>query len=268
MPRRCLSSTVQTVKVPLQTLQQPCKSCRRKLAKVNPPHPQQGYANCIVAGLQGIQNLGNTCYMSSVLQSFIHNPIVRNHYLSDAHHTNLCTRANCIHCTINTVFSRMYSPVRADPAQAFGPTDFISTIWKIDATFAGTDQQDSHEFLMFLLNAMHSHHYPTSPTTNGDERRCKCLAHQVFGGESQSQVTCRGCGTVNRKVEMMFDIGLQIRGKPKVVITLNGKNGGSVKGSPTSPSSSAGSSDTGDGNAATQSLQDCLDKFVSPLSQC
>jgi hypothetical protein len=73
---------------------------------------------------------------------------------------------------------------------------------------------------------------------------------------------------VNRKVEMMFDIGLQIRGKPKVVITLNGKNGGSVKGSPTSPSSSAGSSDTGDGNAATQSLQDCLDKFVSPLSQC
>jgi len=101
--------------------------------------------------------------------------------------------------------------------------------------------------------------------TNGDERRCKCLAHQVFGGESQSQVTCRGCGTVNRKVEMMFDIGLQIRGKAKVVITLNGKNGGSVKGSPTSPSSSAGSSDTGDGTAGTQSLQDCLDKYAFPF---
>ena len=62
----------------------------------------------VVAGLRGIQNLGNTCYMSSILQSFIHNPIVRNHYLSDSHNANLCTRTNCIHCTINTVFSDMY----------------------------------------------------------------------------------------------------------------------------------------------------------------
>jgi hypothetical protein len=112
---------------------------------------------------------------------------------------------------------------------------------------------------------MHAHHtHPDSAATNGDEERgCKCLAHQVFGGESQSQVTCRGCGKTNRKVEMMFDIGLQIRGKAKVVITLNGKNnGGSVKGSPTSPSSSAGSSDTSDGTTGSQCLQDCLDKYV------
>jgi hypothetical protein len=118
---------------------------------------------------------------------------------------------------------------------------------------------------------MHAHHtHPDSAATNGDEERgCKCLAHQVFGGESQSQVTCRGCGTTNRKVEMMFDIGLQIRGKAKVVITLNGKNnGGSVKGSPTSPSSSAGSSDTGDGMTGSQSLQDCLDKYVPLFLQC
>ncbi len=220
----------------------------------------------VVAGLRGIQNLGNTCYMSSILQSFIHNPIVRNHYLSDSHNANLCTRTNCIHCTINTVFSNMYTSNRPDPTIAFGPTDFISTTWKIDTTFAGTDQQDSHEFLMFLLNCMHSHHTPTSPSKTMDERNCKCLAHQVFGGESQSQVTCTGCGKVNRKVEMMFDIGLQIRGKSKVVLSLNnGKNGNSVKGSPTSPSSSGASSDVGDFSAA-QSLQECLDKYVCSSS--
>ena len=157
----------------------------------------------------------------------------------------------------------MYTSTRQDPAAAFGPTDFISTVWKIATNFAGTDQQDSHEFLMFLLNCMHSHHQLESPKKLADERGCKCLAHQVFGGESQSQVTCSGCGKVNRKVELMFDIGLQIRGKPKVVISLNGKNG-SVKGSPTSPSSSGGSSDTGDLSAG-QSLQDCLDKYFSPL---
>jgi len=160
----------------------------------------------------------------------------------------------------------MYTSNRPDPTIAFGPTDFISTTWKIDTTFAGTDQQDSHEFLMFLLNCMHSHHTPTSPSKTMDERNCKCLAHQVFGGESQSQVTCTGCGKVNRKVEMMFDIGLQIRGKSKVVLSLNnGKNGNSVKGSPTSPSSSGASSDVGDFSAA-QSLQECLDKYVCSSS--
>ena len=201
--------------------------------------------------------------MSSILQSFIHNPIVRNHYLSDSHRTNTCLRINCIHCTINTVFAKMYSSNREDPSIAFGPTNFITTIWKIESTFAGTDQQDSHEFLMFLLNCMHSHHALESPKKLADERGCKCLAHTVFGGESQSQVTCIGCGKVNRKVELMFDLGLQIRGKAKVVINNgNGKNG-SVKGSPTSPSSSsAGSSDVGEVTVG-ETLEDCLDKYTS-----
>lgn len=200
--------------------------------------------------------------MSTILQSLVHNPIVRNHYLSDSHKANLCTRQNCVHCTINTVFANMYSSTRTDPASAFGPTDFITTVWKIGNTFAGTDQQDSHEFLMFLLNCMHTHHLPEDMSTKiSDEKGCKCLAHQVFGGESQSQITCNGCGKVNRNVELMFDIGLQIRGKPKIVLNMNnnGKKNGSVKDSPTSPSSSAGSSDL-DGSTG-QTLQDCLDKY-------
>jgi hypothetical protein len=159
---------------------------------------------------------------------------------------------------MNTVFTKMYTSTRPDPTIAFGPTDFISTVWKLNTAIAGATQQDSHEFLMFLLNCMHSHQKPESPKKGEDERGCKCLAHQVFGGESQSTVTCSGCGKVNRKVEMMFDLGLQIRGKPKVVFSLNGKNG-SVKGSPISPSSSGGSSDI-DGFAG-ESLQDCLDRY-------
>jgi len=161
----------------------------------------------------------------------------------------------------------MYTSHRPDPSSAYGPTDFISTIWKIDTTFAGTDQQDSHEFLMFMLNCMHNHHTQEITLANGvDEKNCKCLAHQVFGGESQSEIKCIGCGNVNRKVELMFDIGLQIRGKSKVSLMLagatNGKNG-SGKPSPTSPSSSAGSSDIGDISTG-QTLQDCLDKYTAP----
>jgi ubiquitin carboxyl-terminal hydrolase 22/27/51 len=209
--------------------------------------------------------------MSSILQSLIHNPIVRNHYLSDTHQTNLCPRQNCIHCTISTVFSSIYSSI-VDPSTPFAPTDFITTVWKISTLFAGTDQQDSHEFLIFLLNAMHSHTFSgNGKGEERDERQCRCLVHQVFGGESQSSVRCEGCGQTNVTREMMFDIGLQIRGKAKIG-GMNGKGvtngnavtaGGSMKGSPVSPSSSGGSSDvTTTEVSLTQSLQDCLDKFV------
>jgi len=249
-------STVQTV--PPQT----CKSIQTPSVEVEQTNP----VLLLVAGLRGIQNLGNTCYMSSIIQSFIHNPIVRNHYLSDAHRTNLCRRQNCIHCTIFTVFSSMYSSTTTtDPSTPLAPTDFITTIFRISTAFAGADQQDSHEFLIFLLNVMHSHHFPEGVPEERDERRCRCLAHQVFGGESQSSVRCAGCGKTNITHEMMFDIGLQIRKKEKTT-NGNGAAGGSVKGSPVSPSSSGESSDvtTTAEVSVTESLQDCLNKFISP----
>ena len=244
--------------VPPQT----CKSIQTPFLEVEQTNP----VLLLVAGLRGIQNLGNTCYMSSIIQSFIHNPIVRNHYLSDAHQTNLCRRQNCIHCTISTVFSSMYSSTTtSDPSTPLAPTDFIFTIFKISTAFAGVDQQDSHEFLIFLLNAMHSHHFPEGGSEERDERLCRCLAHQVFGGESQSSVRCAGCGKTNVTHEMMFDIGLQIRKKEKTT-NGNGAAGGSVKGSPVSPSSSGESSDvtTTAEVSVTESLQDCLNKFISP----
>jgi ubiquitin carboxyl-terminal hydrolase 22/27/51 len=50
--------------------------------------------------------MGATCYMNVILQSFIHNPMLRNYFLSDRHNPSLCTnRENCLACELDTVFN-------------------------------------------------------------------------------------------------------------------------------------------------------------------
>lgn len=56
---------------------------------------------------RGIHNLGATCFLSVILQSFIHNPLLRNFFLADRHNADLCnggTHDPCLACEMDKMF--------------------------------------------------------------------------------------------------------------------------------------------------------------------
>eukprot|EP00731_Ephydatia_muelleri_P038015 Em0630g1a len=53
------------------------------LLRQNPKRRKVEYGSTI--GLRGLYNLGNTCFMSCILQALVHTPVFRDFFLSDRH---------------------------------------------------------------------------------------------------------------------------------------------------------------------------------------
>ncbi|KAF9223270.1 cysteine proteinase [Gyrodon lividus] len=154
-------------------------------------------------GRRGLLNLGQTCFFNVILQSFIHNPLLRNYFLSDRHNTRLCKHTDCTCCEMDNLFSEVYSPDQTP----FGPTSFLATTWKVSAEVSGYAQQDAHEFFITALNQIHG-------TCRGSTNiSCNCIIHQTFAGQLQSDVTCERCGNTTSTVDPMLDISLELKGK-------------------------------------------------------
>lgn len=56
---------------------------------------------------RGMHNLSATCFLSVILQSFLHNPILRNFFLADRHNAELCPTNGlepCMACEMDKMF--------------------------------------------------------------------------------------------------------------------------------------------------------------------
>lgn len=108
-------------------------------------------------GLRGLSNLGNTCFMNSVLQALVSNPLMANYFLSDAHNRNFCFLSKssrlCLGCESDQLIENMFSGERVP----FSPHKFLLTTWRSTDHLAGYDQQDAHDFYISTMNAIHTH---------------------------------------------------------------------------------------------------------------
>ncbi|CEP21725.1 K11366 ubiquitin carboxyl-terminal hydrolase 22/27/51 [Cyberlindnera jadinii] len=162
-------------------------------------------------GLRGFVNMGSTCFMSSVLQTFIHNPIIRDYFMTDGHLECPKNKDECITCALDEIFTEFYT---SNKTCGFGPVSLLNAAWRANKSLAGYSEQDAHEFWQFMVEQLHQA-LSIQDTSNGKNHHyhhsnCSCILHKTFSSDLLSTITCDDCGNVTSTVDPCIDISLGI----------------------------------------------------------
>ncbi|KAG0277297.1 hypothetical protein BGZ95_006169 [Linnemannia exigua] len=161
----------------------------------------------------GLHNLGNTCFLNSVLQCLTYTAPLTN-YLLSAQHSNSCKSTNfCMMCILETHVTRCFSRSMTD---AISPKVIAGRLRNIGKQFRIGRQEDSHEFARYLIDALQKSCLLGYDSKLDNRIKETTVIHQIFGGYFQSQVKCMKCGHESNTFETYLDISLDIKGADSV----------------------------------------------------
>ncbi|KAK8808471.1 hypothetical protein WA158_008372 [Blastocystis sp. Blastoise] len=167
--------------------------------------------NC---SIRGICDMGNTCYMNSVLQVLLHITPLKNFFLSDKHSYLDCFINNvivpdekhkCAACVLRDLFFYVNSDKSTTPLI---PYSLLYTVFKSSSSLSTCDHQDVQEFYLCLFELLHQsliQKFSTQPNI------CTCIIHTLFGGVLTTySVNSTHENDISKTYEDFFDISLAI----------------------------------------------------------
>ncbi|KAL7224281.1 hypothetical protein ACSBR1_025694 [Camellia fascicularis] len=154
----------------------------------------------------GLENLGNTCFLNSVIQCLTYTePLAA--YLQSGKHQNSCRTAGfCALCAIQKHVSRALQLT----GRSLAPKDLVSNLRCISRNFRNARQEDAHEYMVNLLESMHKCCLPAGIPSESPSAYEKSLVHKIFGGHLRSQVKCMQCSFCSNKFDPFLDLSLEI----------------------------------------------------------
>lgn len=163
--------------------------------------------------------------MTVILESLVHNPLIRNFYLSEGHKSSTCQKSlngePCLSCNMDDMFQQFNN---TESTTAFSAQNilgsFMSSTKPAYRGLVPNEQQDAHEFLNYLLEELHEISSPSPESTLAegspvkrvkmDGENCNCVVHQTFYGKTMNIIRCKGikdgkkCGQVIKSNPQQF----------------------------------------------------------------
>ncbi|KAE9305946.1 hypothetical protein PR003_g21359 [Phytophthora rubi] len=106
-------------------------------------------------GLVGLDNLGNTCYMSSALQCLSHTQLLVEYFKNEAYLKDINLRnRDGTNGKLTAAFGELLRVLWTSDRKRFAPNEFKKVLAKCNPQFAGSDQHDAQELLACLLSSL------------------------------------------------------------------------------------------------------------------
>ncbi|XP_050215299.1 ubiquitin carboxyl-terminal hydrolase 23 isoform X2 [Mercurialis annua] len=154
----------------------------------------------------GLENLGNTCFLNSVLQCLTYTEPLAAYLQSGKHQTSCHIAGFCALCAIQKHVSRALQ----SSGRSLVPKDLVSNLRCISRNFRNSRQEDAHEYMVNLLESMHKCCLPSGVPSESPAAYEKSLVHKIFGGSLRSQVECQQCFYCSNKFDPFLDLSLEI----------------------------------------------------------
>lgn len=195
----------------------------------------------------GLRNIGNTCFMNSILQCVLLSPgltewMITKFQASQKHRSTPLS---------NSFFDLLSTVRRANGAGSVTPSDLKTQVSRTVSQFSGFGQQDAQEFLRFLLDRMHDElnrvtvkpkyqemKFEKHPVGEQSEKwaqyyrqRDDSIMTDLFEGQLMSRVGCLSCNHQTYAFDNFLDLSIDF---PRKATRFTG----------------------------TISLEDCMQKFI------
>lgn len=194
-------------------------------------------------GLVGLDNLGNTCYMSSALQCLSHTRLLVEFFKNEAYlrDINLHNRDGT-NGKLAVAFGELLRVLWTSGKKRFSPNEFKRVLAKCHPQFVGSDQHDAQELLACLLSSLSedlnrivTKPYTEQPDSNGRNdalvanewwenhlKREVSVIVALFTGQYKSLLECSICGYESARFEpfTFLQLSLPESNYRSIVMTL------------------------------------------------
>ncbi|KAM9343659.1 ubiquitin carboxyl-terminal hydrolase 19 isoform 2-T2 [Pholidichthys leucotaenia] len=228
---------------PEPTVTMPKPTCMVQPMTHAPPasserHEEEEEKKVCLPGFTGLVNLGNTCFMNSVIQSLSNTRELRDYFHDRAFEAEInCNNPLGTGGRLAIGFAVLLRALWKGTHHAFQPSKLKAIVASKASQFTGYAQHDAQEFMAFLLDGLHEdlnriQNKPYTETVDSDGRLDEVVAEEawqrhkmrndsfivdLFQGQFKSKLVCPTCSKVSITFDPFLYLPVPLPQKQKVL---------------------------------------------------